>query len=83
MVNNTFKIVEKESKDNILMNEKDGKQLQRYWIESFNTSAIDKINEYYSSGAMRDKLEEYAKKEVMSLINTLGLNRTDVKIEIK
>ena len=83
MVNNTFKVVEKESKDNILMNEKDGKQLQRYWIESFNTNAIDKINEYYDSGTMRDKLEEYARKEVVNLINTLGLNRTDVKIEIK
>lgn len=83
MINNTFKEIEKETKDNILMNEKDGKRLQRYWIESFNESAIDKIKEYYDSGVMRDKLEQNAKKEVMDLLNTLGLNRTDVKINIK
>lgn len=83
MVNNTFKIVEKETKDNILMNEKDGKKIQRYWIESFNTSAINKINEYYDRGEMRDKLEENARREVRDLINTLGLNNTNVKINIK
>lgn len=83
MMNNTFKIVEKETKDNILMNEKDGKQLQRYWIESFSTSAIDKLEEYYDSGTMRDKLEENARREVRDLVNTLGLNRIDVKINIK
>lgn len=83
MMNNTFKIVEKETKDNILMNEKDGKQLQRYWIESFSTSAIDKLEEYYDSGTMRDKLEENTRREVRDLINTLGLNKTNVKINIK
>jgi hypothetical protein len=83
MMNNTFKIVEKETKDNILMNEKDGKQLQRYWIESFSTSAIDKLEEYYDSGTMRDKLEENTRREVRDLINTLGLNNTNVKINIK
>lgn len=83
MMNNTFKIVEKETKDNILMNEKDGKQLQRYWIESFSTSAIDKLEEYYDSGTMRDKLEENARREVRDLINTLGLNSVNVKINIK
>ncbi len=83
MINNTFKVVEKETKDNMLMNEKDGKQLQRYWIESFSTSAIDKIDEYYDSGAMRDKLEESARREVRDLVNTLGLNRVNVKINIK
>ena len=65
------------------MNEKDGKKIQRYWIESFNTSAINKINEYYDRGEMRDRLEQNAKKEVMDLLNTLGLNRTNVKINIK
>lgn len=83
MMNNTFKIVEKETKDNILMNENDGKQIQRYWIESFSTSAIDKLEEYYDSGTMRDKLEENARREVRDLINTLGLNKTNVKINIK
>lgn len=83
MMNNTFKIVEKETKDNILMNENDGKQIQRYWIESFSTSAIDKLEEYYDSGAMRDKLEENTRREVRDLINTLGLNNTNVKINIK
>ena len=83
MVNNTFKVIEKETKDNILMNEKDGKQLQRYWIESFSTSAIDKIDEYYDRGAMRDKLEENARREVGDLVNTLGLNRVNVKINIR
>lgn len=83
MINNTFKVVEKETKDNILMNENDGKQLQRYWIESFSTSAIDKLEEYYDSGTMRDKLEENARREVRDLVNTLGLNRIDVKINIK
>ena len=83
MINNTFKVVEKETKDNILMNENDGKQLQRYWIESFSTSAIDKIDEYYDSGTMRDKLEESARREVRDLVNTLGLNRVNVKINIK
>lgn len=83
MMNNTFKIVEKETKDNILMNENDGKQLQRYWIESFSTSAIDKLEEYYDGGTMRDKLEENTRREVRDLINTLGLNNTNVKINIK
>lgn len=82
MMNNTFREVEKESKNNILMNDKDGEKLMRYFIESFNTSAIDKIEEYYDSGVMRDKLADYAKREVRSLIDTLGLNRTDVKINI-
>jgi hypothetical protein len=83
MMNNTFKIVEKETKDNILMNENDGKQIQRYWIESFSTSAIDKLEEYYDSGTMRDKLEENGRREVRDLVNTLGLNKTNVKINIK
>ena len=83
MINNTFKVIEKETKDNMLMNEKDGKQLQRYWIESFSTSAIDKISEYYDRGTMRDKLEENARREVGDLVNTLGLNRVNVKINIR
>ena len=83
MANETFREVEKESKNNLLMNDKDGEKLMRYFIESFNTSAIDKLEEYYDSGVMRDKLEDYAKREVRSLIDSLGLNRTDVKINIK
>ena len=83
MVNDTFKEVEKDTKNNILMNEKDGKKIQRYWIESFNTSAINKINEYYDRGEMRDRLEQNAKKEVLDLLNTLGVNKTNVRINIK
>lgn len=83
MINNTFKEVKKESKNNFLMNDKDGEKLMRYFIESFNTSAVDKIEEYYDKGVMRDKLEDYAKKEVKGLIDSLGLNQTNIKINIK
>lgn len=83
MVNNTFKVVEKETKDNILMNEKDGKDLQRYWIETFSTSAIEQLETYYDGGIMRDKLEEITRREVKMLIDTLGINQTNVQINIK
>ena len=83
ILNNTFKEVEKESHNNILMNDKDGEKVMRYFIESFNTSAIDKIEEYYEMGVMRDKLEDYSKREVLNLVNTLGLNKININIEIK
>lgn len=79
--NNTFAIVKKESTNNILMNDKDGSLLQRYWEETFVESAKDKLNEYYEE--KEDYLNSIARKEVLDLINTLGLNKTNVKINIK
>jgi hypothetical protein len=34
-------------------------------------------------GVMRDKLEDYSKREVLNLVNTLGLNKVNINIEIK
>ncbi|MGN1379142.1 MAG: hypothetical protein ACI4XR_01935, partial [Bacilli bacterium] len=81
--NNTFKLVEKECTRNILMNTRDGQLLQRYWSETFNESAIDKIKEIYDTQEKQEYLEKITKMEVMDLINTLGLNKINVKINIK
>lgn len=81
--NNTFAKIDEESTTNILMNSRDGLLLQRYWEETFDMSAIDKLNEYYDDMNKEEYLQSIAKREVLSLINTLGINKTNININIK
>ena len=81
--NNTFKIVEDETTKNILMGTRDGQLLQRYWEETFDISAIDKIKEIYDTQEKQEYLERITKMEVSDLINTLGLNDINIKVNIK
>ena len=81
--NNTFKIVEKETTKNILMGTRDGQLLQRYWDDTFDLSAIDKIKEIYNTQEKQEYLERITKMEVLDLINTLGLNDINIKVNIK
>lgn len=80
---NTFKIVEDESTKNILMGTRDGQLLQRYWEETFDISAIDKIKEIYDTQEKQEYLERITKMEVSDLVNTLGLNDINIKVNIK
>lgn len=81
--NNTFKIVEDETTKNILMGTRDGQLLQKYWEETFDISAIDKIKEIYDTQEKQEYLERITKMEVSDLINTLGLNDINIKVNIK
>ena len=81
--NNTFKILEDETTKNILMGTRDGQLLQRYWEETFDISAIDKIKEIYDTQEKQEYLERITKMEVLDLVNTLGLNNINVKVNIK
>ena len=81
--NNTFKIVEDETTKNILMGTRDGQLLMRYWEDTFDLSAIDKIKEIYDTQEKQEYLERITKMEVSDLINTLGLNDINIKVNIK
>lgn len=71
-----------EDKTNLLFNKDDGKDIMKYWINSFTTSAIDNLNEHYSSEYEQNKLKSIAKQQIKELVSTLGLDILDVRIII-
>ena len=57
--------------------------VQVNWEETFDISAIDKIKEIYDTQEKQEYLERITKMEVSDLINTLGLNDINIKVNIK
>ena len=49
----------------------------------FDISTIDKIKEIYDTQEKQEYLERITKMEVSDLINTLGLNDVNIKVNIK
>ena len=78
---NTFLMNEKKSNLNMWMRREDSQELQRYWNNSFNIRAIDKLEDYYNEQYQRNRLDSIAKQEVGGLLRTL--NVTNYKITIK
>lgn len=78
---NTFLINEKKSDMNMWMRKQDSQELMMYWSNSFNTSAVEKLKDYYNEEYQRNKLESIAKQEVGNLLKTLKVK--NYKITIK
>ena len=78
---NTFLMNEEKSNLNMWMRRQDSQELQKFWDNTFNIRAIDKLEEYYNEQYQRDKLNAIAKQEVGDLLRTL--NVTNYKITIK
>lgn len=81
MEQNTFLMNKEKSKLNMWMRREDSQELQKFWDNTFNIRAIDKLEEYYNEQYQRDKLNSIAKQEVGDLLRTL--NVTNYKITIK
>ena len=78
---NSMLIDEEETDTNILCNEVDGSNLMQYWTDTFTSSAIEKLENWYSEDYQRDKMNDIAKQEIGRLLDTLEVN--DYKIEFK
>lgn len=78
---NSMLIDNDKSNMNILSNDKDGKNIMKYWQDTFVSSAIDKLNDWYKEQYQQDKLNDLAKQEIERLLNTLEIK--DYKIQIK
>lgn len=81
-VENTLLFTE-ESKTNILMNSKDGIDMQRAFEDSLDKYAKDEIEKYYREEKMQEELKDYAKKEIKELLRTLGYTDFNINIEFK
>lgn len=81
-VNDTFRIIEDESTNNFIMNDKDGMKIQQYWEETFDKRGMEEIKDYYSMEDKQDFLNSNAKKEIKDLLNTLGYGQMNLKIKI-
>lgn len=81
-VNDTFRIIEDESTNNFIMNDKDGMKIQQYWEETFDKRGIEEIRDYYLIKDKQDFLNSNAKKEIKDLLNTLGYGQMNLKIKI-
>ena len=79
----TFHIIEDESTMNWLMRDKEGVKIMRYWEDTFDIKALQQIKDYYNTVEKEEYLMSVAKREVRSLLTTLGVDNLDVKIVIK
>jgi hypothetical protein len=78
---NTFLINERKSDMNFWMKKEDAQDLMRYWSNSFNMSAIEKLEDLYREEYQREKLNAIAKQEVGDLLKTLKVEKFKITIK--
>jgi hypothetical protein len=78
---NTFLINERKSDMNFWMKKEDAQDLMRYWSNSFNTSAVEKLEDLYNEEYQREKLNAIAKQEVGDLLRTLKVEKFKITIK--
>ncbi len=81
MEQNTLLINHDRTNMNIFCGDREGSEIMMYFMNSFNTSAIDKLKDYYETDYQQEKLRAIAKQEVGNLLKSLGVNNYKIIIE--
>lgn len=81
MQTDTLIIDEDKSEMNMLCRDKEGKEIMQYFMNTFVTSATEKLEEHYKDDYQQKKLDSIAKQEIGRLLDTLGINNYRITVK--